>query len=70
MKIQPFEQIVFLVALVHTTALSYRQEAIKLLKSKLKDYHSSGKPQPLPAYSAHRLLFMLLSSVDFVGFSF
>ena len=66
LKMQTHEQIVFLVALTHTTILQYRVDAIKLLKTKLKEYYSAGKPQPLPPYAAHRLLLMILSSSDFV----
>ncbi len=66
LKLQIHEQIVFLVALSHTTNPTYRQDAIRVLKAKLKEYYSAGKPQPLAPYAAHRLLMMLLSSPDFV----
>jgi len=56
------------VALSHTSNTSYRTDTIKLLKNKLKEYYGAGKPQPLPAYAAHKLLLMLLSSNDFVFF--
>jgi len=65
-KLQTHEQLVFIVALSQTTNETYRQEAIKILKIKLKEYYSSGKAQPLPSYGAHKLLLMILTSIDFV----
>lgn len=65
-KLQTHEQIIFLVALAQSANEIYRQEAIKLLKAKLKEYYNSGKPQPLPSYGAHKLLSMILVSTDFV----
>ena len=66
LKLQIHEQIIFLVALSHSTNETYRQDTIKVLKNKLKEYYNSGKPQPLPSYGAHKLLLMLLTYPDFV----
>jgi hypothetical protein len=67
LKLQTYEQIMLLVALSHSSIPAHRQDALKLLKLKLKEYHLTGKPQPLPPYAAHRLLLMLLCSPDFVS---
>jgi len=40
--------------------------ALKILKQKLIDYHSLGRPEPLPEYAAHRLMFLLLTNPDLV----
>jgi hypothetical protein len=66
-KLQIHEQLIFAVALSQTTNEGYRQEAIKILKIKLKEYFNSDKPQPLPSYGAHKLLHMILTSSDFVS---
>jgi hypothetical protein len=33
-------------------------EAVKLFRQKLIDYHVNGKPDQLPEYAVHRILFL------------
>lgn len=40
--------------------------ALKILKSKLIDYHSYGKPEPLPEYAVHKLIWLLNSDEEMV----
>ena len=39
---------------------------IKLLKQKLVDYHNYGKPEPLPEYAVHRILYLLATHPELV----
>jgi hypothetical protein len=40
---------------------------VKLLKQKLIDYHLSGKPENIPDYALHRLLYLLTTHPDLVS---
>jgi hypothetical protein len=33
-------------------------EAVKIFRQKLIDYHVNGKPDQLPEYAVHRILFL------------
>lgn len=40
------------------------EEVVKMLRQKLIDYHVNGKPDQLPEYAVHRILFLFDSIVS------
>jgi hypothetical protein len=40
----------------------------KLLKQKLIEYHNYGKPEPLPDYAVHTLVYIFTTGQDMVKF--
>ena len=40
---------------------------MKILKQKLVDYHNYGKPEPLPEYAVHRLLYLIGTHPELVS---
>lgn len=41
--------------------------ATKILKHKLLDYYHGGRPEPIPEYALHKLLFLLSTHPDMVS---
>jgi len=41
-------------------------EALKILKQKLLDYYHAGRPESIPEYALHRILFLLATHPDLV----
>ena len=45
-------------------------EAIKVLKNKLLDYVHAGKPEALPDYAIHRIMYLLSTHPEMVIIAF
>jgi hypothetical protein len=66
LKLNPHNQVLLALSLLESsTSPRIRTDAISVLRQKLETLHSSGKPEQLPEYAIHRLLYLFDTLPEF-----
>lgn len=56
--------LVTLSLLESTSSQALQSDALKVLRQKIIDFHVNGKPEQLPEYAVHRILFLFDTSAE------